>query len=334
MITIIPTIDVEGVHGDQPFEQLILGKTASGNSGTLKMAELFNQYGAKGTFFIDVYEYIFWGKDKFEKLCHDLMELGQDIQLHTHPSWRDDPRDSNKIRALKKKINYFPQELDFMAKLDLNQQIEVLEHGKELLKKWTGEYPIAHRSGGYSINQNTVDALRKVNIPVDSSMHYGHINSKLTWTKNQIIEREGIIELPVTVFEVKLLHKSIFKKIMKTDLDSCSFEEFKWYIEDCRSKDLKLVNFFLHSFSLLDMHVKFKKIESSHHKIKRMEKTLEFFSKASDCQIISVAEFYKQYKQDKAKFIGSDEIPIINAPKKILSLGAKKIKRRLVDQVA
>lgn len=43
----------------------------------------------------------------------------------------------------------------------LNKQTEIIKDGKELVKEWTGEYPIAHRAGAYGINENTFMALRE-----------------------------------------------------------------------------------------------------------------------------------------------------------------------------
>ena len=39
---------------------------------------------------------------------------------------------------------------------------------------------IAHRSGGYSINENTMKALKNVGIKIDSSMQFLHPNCHLT----------------------------------------------------------------------------------------------------------------------------------------------------------
>ena len=91
-------------------------------------------------------------------------------------------------RTLEKIIHYGADK-DLMTKLSLDEQTNVLEHGMEMLYKWTGVYPIAHRSGGYSVNKDTLRALKSVGIPIDSSMYYGHPNSHETWSRNAIIKR-------------------------------------------------------------------------------------------------------------------------------------------------
>ena len=64
MFYIIPTIDVEGVHGQTPFEQMILGRVSDKEWGIKLLAEIFNKYDVQATFFVDVFEYTLWGKGK------------------------------------------------------------------------------------------------------------------------------------------------------------------------------------------------------------------------------------------------------------------------------
>ena len=167
MITILPTIDVEGVHGSSPFEQMVLGEIGTEETwGVYRLANIFKRWRISATFFVDCFEHVFWGETPIEEVCVNLVELGQDVQLHTHPSWRDDSRDSLELRSLKQRKGFLPQTKDFMAKLSKDEQVQVLQHGVDLLKRWTGKKPIAHRSGGYSINQNTIEALALVGIPI------------------------------------------------------------------------------------------------------------------------------------------------------------------------
>jgi len=69
----------------------------------------------------------------------------------------------------------------------LDEQIEIIKDGKELVKEWVSEYPVAHRAGGaYGINKDTFTALKENGIPIDSSSFYGHPNCKAVVTKNRI----------------------------------------------------------------------------------------------------------------------------------------------------
>ena len=83
---------------------------------------------------------------------------GHEVQLHTHPVWVDPDRRLN------------------MHQLPLDEQVAIIEQGKELLAQWSGTNPIAHRAGAYGLNEVTLQALRLTGLPVDCSMYYDHPN--------------------------------------------------------------------------------------------------------------------------------------------------------------
>lgn len=329
MLTILPTIDTEGTHGSKPFDQMILGKLNNVDEewGVFKLAKLFYKHDVKATFFVDVYEHSLWGQQIMRDLCLKLIDFGADVQLHTHPAWRDDPRDFKWLRKYKKKYSYMKQEKDFMTKLNLNEQIQILYEGIDLLDKWTNVIPIAHRGGGYSINDNTIKALQEVKIPIDSSMHWGHDNSHLTWTKNAIIKRDNIIELPVTilnyVFSLPFIG-NIYSKGMKTDIDTCSLHELIEYTNIAKSKNIKLMNLFMHSYSLLDFNQDYTKFLPDHNTYKRLDNFLSMCKDIDDIQIISCTEFYRQYQEKPESFEGSDFVPDVKTNLKIINLAKEK----------
>ena len=242
MVVVIPTIDVEGVHGTRPFAQMVLGDIGSEESwGVYRMAEMFQEFGVSATFFVDIYEHTLWGEGPVVDVCEGLLRLGQDVQLHTHPSWRDDPRDSASLRALKRDRCYLPQHQNLMAKLSEAEQVEVLEHGIAFFERWLNTKPVAHRSGGYSIAQSTVRALRKVGIFLDSSMNRATARSEVTWSANRVVESDGFLELPVSVFEYVLrlppsaLGVNAYSKLMAVDIDNCTLDELLWFVDQAQT---------------------------------------------------------------------------------------------------
>jgi hypothetical protein len=333
MLTIIPTIDVEGVHGDDPFNQMILGRIGDKNDwGALRLAEIFNNYNITGTFFIDVYEHKLWGENPFKDLCNNLLDLGQDVQLHTHPGWRIDPRDSRDLQEYKAKNSYFHSSKDLNSKLTLKEQINLFEQGSELLHKWTKVLPIAHRSGGYSINSDTVSALKQVGIKMDSSMYFSHENSLETWSKNSIVVKDSIIELPVTVGlykkSIKLLNSQLllYRKYMKTDIDVFDLNEFEQFYSESKLSNIKFLNLFMHSYSLLNYSKDFSKFYPDIETFHKLEKVLAFFNSKEDIQVISMKEFYKQFVNAPNRFIGSDDVPQIELSTiKMLKYGLNKL---------
>lgn len=327
---ITPTVDVEGAHGDSPWEQLVLGEIgAKENWGVFRLAKIFNDYNIQGTFFVDIYEHSLWGEDKVGEVCLKLTELKQDVQLHTHPSWRDDPHDSLKLRSLKKKYSYLPQNLDFMSKLSLDQQIELLNHGIEFIHKWTGDKPIAHRSGGYSINDFTIEALIEVGIKIDSSMNASHPNSKVTWANNTITYRKGIIEIPVTFMEIQFdLLKPLsrlpkYRKLFKTEIDSCTLGALKYFLDYGIESGAPILNLFMHSFSLIKKNLCYTKMEPNLVTEDRLRKFIEYALLNNSAEFLSMNQIQKN--TSLLNFNGIDQIPTIVDNKHIINLATKKI---------
>jgi hypothetical protein len=297
-LVIIPTIDVEGTHGNRPFEQLILGQVGTNEEwGVRKIAKILHKYDADGTFFVDVYEHTLWGMEPWEQVCVALAKQGQDVQLHTHPGWRDDPRDFDWIRELKRTKSFLGPEKDFMAKLSLKEQIDVLQYGSDLLYKWLGVRPIAHRSGGYSIDENTILALCQTGFKVDSSQNRAHPNSKLYWTFNAVTVKNGILQIPLTIYDRCFLSvgprlRGTFRRL-KTSVRFSKDSELVGFCKIALEVGLPVMNLFMHSYSLLKMDKYFKKNEPSIKSVRRLEAILRWGKEHPDVEIMSLSKYYE-----------------------------------------
>ena len=341
MLTVVPTIDVEGTHGDDPFAQLIVGEVGESQTwGVYRLTRIFRNCGISATFFVDCYEYTFWGEGKMEDVCQRLVGADQDVQLHTHPSWRDDIHDSHWVRTLKRTNSYLPQELDFMAKLSYSQQVEVLERGAELIQKWVGYRPRVHRSGGYSINRETIQALLKTGFLMDSSMNSAHSNSKIHWSVNRFACKDGLIELPVTVLNytfglpLGFATLPIYTKRMKTDLDSCTVEDIISYVRQGRDMGLKVLNLFMHSYSLLKFDPFFRSVQSDPADLDKLSTLLKRLSGMTGVRFMSCADLLRAYQKDPAEFEGPDGIPSVRCNLRIMRFALQKARNLVADSVA
>ena len=103
MLSLLFTIDAEGVHGNRPFEQFMLGEVGESEPWGIELqAKIFNSYGVQATFFLDVYEHSFYGEDVMEQVVETLLKYNQDVQLHTHPGWFEDPRDFEHVTTMRR----------------------------------------------------------------------------------------------------------------------------------------------------------------------------------------------------------------------------------------
>ena len=236
---IIITIDTEvgekAKHVKDGFEKFVLGKIGGHYYGVPKIVEILDRFGFKAEFFVDVYEYKFFGEEKYKNLCKFLHKKGHGVQLHTHPSYAYDPN----------RIN--------MYEYSLEEQIKIMAEGKELIEKWIGKSPIAHRAGNYGADNNTLIALKETDIKIDSSFFYKNENCKIQLpTINEPIFYKNVLEVPVTVIKKypKVLGIPIPLRAnwVKLDINWLSYQELKEGLQKIKSE---CIIFFLHSSSFI-----------------------------------------------------------------------------------
>jgi hypothetical protein len=297
------TIDAEGVHGNRPFEQFMLGEVGESEPWGIELqAKIFNLYGVQATFFLDVYEHSFYGEDVMKHVVETLLKYNQDVQLHTHPGWFEDPRDFDHVTRMRREKSCFDYKRPWMWCYSLNEQIEILEHGIDCLKRWGAGMPVAHRAGAYGLNKDTITALKKVGIPIDSSMFWGHTNCKEIWGKNQVIKKNDVMEIPVTgYFRDESLTIGPIKinrykgRFVKTDIDSCSLKELIWFSDQILLNKKAIMNYFMHSYSLLSFDERFKKIKKNPGKRASLEGFLEHACNNPSFEICSMKEFSEKH---------------------------------------
>ena len=258
---------------------------------------IFDSFNAKAVFFLSVFEHCLFSKGSLHEVAHYLFSEGHDVQLHTHPYW------------------CYGRE--HMWQFSLNDQVEIIKNGKQLIKEFIGRDPIAHRAGAYGLNSNTIEALRQNDIKIDSSMYYKHPNCHITWSKNQIIQKDGIVEIPVTGFyrdyrlNLKLFKPRYKRKFIKTDPDWCSIDELVRFFALAPQKNIKLVNFFMHSYSALQFSAGYKKIIPNEVWIDNLQRLLGIICNNADIEFITISKFWEIYQQDPELFSGSDHVPNI-----------------------
>ena len=319
MLYIVPSIDVEAAHGDKPFEQMILGEINNKEEfGVFKIAKILSKYLSFGTFFIDVYEYKLWGENKFKKLVLDLLSLNQDVQLHTHPSWKWDNRDTNSLNNYKTTNSFLVSEKNLMTKLTLDEQKYVISHGIEKLFEWTSLDVIAHRSGGYSVNQNTIKALSSLGIKIDSSINTTHSNTKVDYeyvNKPSVIN--NVIEFPITIALAKLSRfpfLNLIKRNVKTDISIINSDLMISWAKQALDNDVRYMSYFMHSYSLLNFDKKFKKFTQNSTAAAELEKFLDWCSLNDRIKVVSYKWLLENKEQLNYCLNGSDFLPKLVIP--------------------
>ena len=295
MSQILITIDTEigelGKYRPDAFETFIEGKVDGREVGYKFIMDILDKYNAKGEFFVDVYPYKQIGEEKFANLCEHIVKQGHNVQLHTHPS------------------TYFGRERIYMHQYSLKEQIEILELGKEKIKEWIGKYPIAHRAGGYGINEDTFKALSQVGILHDSSYFYGNGNCKFQCdVKNKPFRVGKIVEIPITVFKRMVNHKFMNRNIIhqehfqKLDLRyGATVSEIKKVVEGSDENDIIML--FLHSFNFLNLPYNFRRgeygtISVNDGMIKDFDDLLKWILQQKNCRVTTIDRLKVDFSHD------------------------------------
>lgn len=264
---ILFSIDVESTH--RPINDFYLFE------GALRIAEILKYNGIRGVFFCDYFE-IYKHGDKVKEVIKKL-SLDHDVELHAHPGH---------------KVGKYCYMVDF----SFEKQFEYIKEGRTIFND-LGIIPKAYRAGAYSINKNTLKALEANSIFIDSSVFPFDKRSKIKTIPNEIIKIGQILELPINIFERKIVLRlpfydlTVHKGYSKVDLDWCSLDELLWFIENANKYDINFVNIFMHSYSLIKFASNFKKIGEKN--LNKLNSLLKFIRNNKDIEVISIATIDK-----------------------------------------
>jgi len=154
-------------------------------------------HSLKACFFVDPMSALVYGLDPIKRVVGAILDAGQEVQLHLHPSWTG--------AALGDRGEGHVREFN---QYDASEQRALLAGATELLVAAGAPHPIAFRAGSYAANDDTIDALNAFGFTYDSS-HNGadhpHV-SAIGLAPGQIapIAHRGLIEVPVTVIEDRI----------------------------------------------------------------------------------------------------------------------------------
>lgn len=154
---------------------------------------MFARHALKACFFVDPMPAMVFGLDPVRRMVETILDAGQEVQLHLHPSWTTARLDDRAVRGR-----------DLMHEYSHAEQIDLLEGATELLVAAGAPRPIAFRAGSYGANDDTLTALAMTGFLFDSS-HNGAaapVASRISLPPDCIAPlREAVIEVPVTVIE-------------------------------------------------------------------------------------------------------------------------------------
>lgn len=278
---VLLTVDTEAdIHQGRiiSLEQMVYCRINGSEYGIHRMMDLADRYNARMTFFVSVFEHRKMGLEQVKRVCQEIDQRGHEVQLHTHPNWIYDHR--------------------FMWGYPLEKQIELIKEGKEVICESIGKYPIAHRAGGFGANEDTLLALKKNGIKVDSTYLYSPYsrllpsNFRLNWPS----ECNGVLEIPVTVFNQFKIGN--FQPKRPFDINANSLAELKFVLNSAKKSGLPFVNLLMHSFSFVRSGKDRQNFKPNYHDLKKFEKLLHYINEQDEFEMIGIGEFYESIRSD------------------------------------
>ena len=156
---------------------------------------MLRRHCLKACFFVDPMPALVFGLEPFRRIVGQILDAGQEVQLHCHPQWKGAVKDDGG-----KAFGHFE-----ITDLGNEEQRDLLAEARDLLERSGAPTPVAYRGGSFSANDDTLSALASLGFAYDSS-HNGAFHpwpSQIGLPPAQIapIEHCGLVEVPVTVVE-------------------------------------------------------------------------------------------------------------------------------------
>lgn len=221
------------------FDRSIACRVPDGEVGIHYQMDVMDASGLKGIFFVDPMPSVIWGIGAVADVVEPILKRGHEVQLHLHPEWLEIAGDANPIRGRTgRNMRDFTEE----------EQIDLLELGREWLVQAGAPSPIAFRAGNYGANDATLRALKQVGIRYDSSHVPGIEASEcaisLGPNDRKVVRHQGTLEVPVGSVRS-------FRGQRHAQITALSIRELRAALRYAVSQRHQMLNIVSHSFELL-----------------------------------------------------------------------------------
>jgi peptidoglycan/xylan/chitin deacetylase (PgdA/CDA1 family) len=232
-------------HLDQAFpacyERYVFGRSGEGEYALPKTLEILNQHGLHGVFFVEALFAARFGIVYLKRIVDLIQGAGHTVQLHLHPEWTDE--------ILPPIVGDVSRKRQHMTYYTLDEQTLLIRKGLDLLGA-AGSRPVtAFRAGSFAANADTLEALSRNGIFIDSSL-----NRCFAVSGPDLRKRHGF-DVPFDAGAVRTFPVSVFTDGLGRDrpaqIGACSFEEMRDALDgacDHGHQDFVIVS---HCFELL-----------------------------------------------------------------------------------
>jgi hypothetical protein len=264
--------------------------------GALFLAEKLEQYGLKGTFFVNP----LCAPGPVDKAVSNLSLLvsrGHDLELHPHPEYIDPSR---------------PR----LTMYSTEERKRILEKGIELITRVGAPPPIAYRAADYSIDRKTLSLLPEVGIRMDSSIFPGDSRTDVRLPENLVnrfVSIEGVYELPII-----MLRRAPFigyEGLAALDIDKTIWQEqeeaLKQIAEHCLPVATYFINFtsFYHRSRAAAPLQQRKVTGPNQENISKLEQVLKLVASDNRFKVVTARELWQLSLERPQELEGPSFIP-------------------------
>jgi len=228
-----------------PIEKRILCQRDGHAYGLSFMVDALRGYGFQATFFVEVFSALCLGEEPIRRVFDYLLESGQDVQLHTHPTFRNYALATR--NGHRKDFAYYKDLPDDINRYGREEQRALLREAHSFFLRFAGFPPVAYRAGSFHANVDTLAALPE-SIVIDSSYDPsdGQSFSGTRLRPNVVQKVEGIFEFPVSVGSTGV---GPFRRYKHLEISAVSLRELETALLEAHTCGLRDCVILFHSFS-------------------------------------------------------------------------------------
>jgi hypothetical protein len=229
-----------GMSIEDNYDLSIEGRTAEGDFGLTFQCRELHAHGLTGVFFVDPLPALLYGVDLLRKMIEPILFYGHDIQLHVHTEWLEFLDDGPVGGRRGQNISDF----------SLADQTVLVDLAADLLEQACGSFPVAFRAGNFGANRDTLIALRRAGLKIDSSYHAGKkfnacdIRPEFPLLHPHMMA-EGIMEYPISTFY------DFGQHVRSMHLCAISSAGMAWLLAKAIEEGWPCVTILSHSFELI-----------------------------------------------------------------------------------
>ena len=231
-----------------PASRHVFCESETGAYGLPLIVGELRRYDFRATFFCEMLATLVLGEDDTRSFTDYLLEAGQDVQLHAHPTYAHYHRATTAGDVGRYRSTHSTS--DLLAAHSPEDQAQILLEACEIFRRCVGNPPLAFRAGNFAADRATLRILAELNIFVDSSFNPVY-RSDLSFKEdppeiNRLSKINDVWEFPITIAKTRLPEGVGYKPF---DLCALSRWEMETILNAAHEQGLEHVTLIFHCFS-------------------------------------------------------------------------------------